>query len=87
MITMITTFFRDNMPKTITLSEEDRKALVALYEDAQTTPAILFDYSHPDLATIAWMDVRRKFDELGKKYGFNPKQIKGINKVTGEILL
>jgi len=70
----------------IVLSEEDRKELVKLYEDAQTTPVIYFRPG-VSLADTAWRWVRQKMDELGKKYGFDPRKMKGINKKTGEIAL
>ena len=75
------------MNRTIKLSEEDRKELVKLYERAQTTPVIKMSMSSPSWATQAWDDVRRKMDVLGKKYGFDPKKMKGIKKKTGEIVL
>jgi len=73
----------------IKLSEEDRKQLVELYEEAQRTPMIGFSTSQMiegrDLASLAWDRVRSKMDELGKKYGFDPRKIKGIKK-TGEVI-
>lgn len=37
-----------------------------------------------DLASLAWDQVRAKMDELGKKYGYNPKTVQ-INQETGEV--
>jgi hypothetical protein len=31
--------------------------------------------------------VREKMEQLGKKYGFDPKQMKGISPKTGEVTL
>ncbi len=70
----------------IKLSEEDRKELVKLYEEAEHTPIIVVGGVGEDLASLAWDRVRDKFDELGKKYGFNPTGIKGINKETGKLV-
>jgi len=73
----------------IKLSEEDRKELVELYEEAEKTPMIAMSLADGiagrDWATQAWNEVKAKMDELGKKYGFDPSQMKGINKKTGEI--
>jgi len=69
----------------IKLSEEDRQELVKLYARARTTPVIKMSTLGPSWADQAWDDVRRKMDELGKKYGFNPKEMKGINPKTGEV--
>ena len=72
----------------IVLSEEDRKDLVELYQTAQTTPAIAM--SSEDMmrgrtwAAMAWDEVRNKMDELGEKYGFDPRT-SPINKETGEV--
>lgn len=81
------------MPK-IKLSEEDRAALVKLYERAERTPMLVYHTelkdgvpTARDTATDAWADVRRKMEELGKKYGFEPKKMKGISKKTGEITI
>lgn len=74
------------MSRTIKLSEEDRKELVALYEEAQTTPMI-WTGGDSDWASQAWGRVRRKMDELGVKYGFDPRKMQGINKKTGEVLI
>lgn len=38
------------------------------------------------LADTPWSNVSQKMDELGKKYGFDPKKMKGINKKTGEFV-
>jgi len=79
------------MPDKIMLSEKDRKELAELYETAQTTPVIAMttdDMIHGrDWATQAWNRVREKMVELGKKYGFDPKEMKGISSETGEVLL
>lgn len=39
-----------------------------------------------DWPSLAWNDVRRKMDELGKKYGFDPSKM-GINAETGEVVI
>lgn len=79
------------MAKVIKLSEEDRKELVNLYEEAKRTPMIAMSVKAGiegrDWASQAWDRVKKKMDELGEKYGFNPREMKGINKKTGEVHL
>lgn len=58
------------------ISPEDAAELTKLYQRARTTPALLI--GNTNTATDAWDKVREKMDELGVKYGFNPKTIKGI---------
>ena len=70
----------------IVLSEEDRKELVKLYEAAEKTPAVSMIIGGRSLDDSAWSRVRGKMDELGKKYGFDPKKMKGFNRETGEIV-
>lgn len=61
-----------------------------MYRTAQTTPVIALStkaiLEGRDWASMAWDDVRHKMDELGKKYGFDPKLMKGINFKTGEVI-
>ena len=57
----------------VTLSNEDHKKLVELYEHAQTTPVLVFGSMGQNTADSAWSDVRRFMDELGEKYGFIPQ--------------
>lgn len=75
----------------IVLSDEDRKELAKMYEEAQTTPVIGCSMKDMiegrDWASLAWNRVRAKMDDFGKKYGFDPKKIRGINKQTGEVSL
>ena len=71
----------------VKLSEEDRKNLVDLYTTAETTPVLYLSGRPPSAADLAWDAVRNFMDELGKKYSFNPAQMKGIDKETGEISL
>ena len=75
-----------NTSEKIILSDEDRKELVKLYENAQTTPAFSMIVGGRSLDDTPWSMVRRKMDELGKKYGFDPKKMKGFNRKTGEIV-
>lgn len=69
------------------LDEEDRKEIKRLYETAQTTPVITLGVGTKSFAEGAWDNVREKMDELSKKYGFDPKAMKGIDPETGEIKL
>jgi len=67
------------------LSEKDRKELNELYLRAQNTPVI--QIGSIDLSTCMWDNYRAKMFKLGKKYGFNPKTIRGIDSKTGEVVL
>ena len=69
----------------VKLDEVDRKKLVEMYATAQRTPVITLGYGMTDFATQAWNEVRAFMQELGKKYGFDPGYIKGIDANTGEI--
>ncbi|MFB0559611.1 MAG: hypothetical protein ACETWM_00065 [Candidatus Lokiarchaeia archaeon] len=40
-----------------------------------------------DLASRAWERVKKFMDKLGSKYGFDPTQMRGISKETGEVIL
>lgn len=75
----------------IKLSEKDRQELVKLYTEAERTPMIAMSVqagiAGRDWATQAWNRVRAKMDELGQKYGFDPSEMRGINKKTGEVHL
>jgi len=77
------------LSKIIKLSNEDREELVKLYERAERTPVLVYSTSPivRDTASDSWESVRRKMDALGKKYKFDPRQMKGINKKTGEVRL
>ena len=73
--------------KKIILSEKDRKELAELYHKAETTPMIWMGGSSKDWSQQTWDEVRDKMDELGKKYGFDPRKMKGISNKTGEVSL
>lgn len=68
------------------LNKKEAKRLVELYESAQTTPVITVNSSMPSFAHQARDRVKEYMDELGEKYNFDPKSIKGI-KPNGEIIL
>jgi hypothetical protein len=74
---------------TIKLSNEDREKLAKLYKTAETTPVIAFTCQDMaegrDFASLAWNDVRNFMDELGKKYGFDPKKV-AISRATGVVV-
>jgi len=69
------------------LEEEDKNRLLELYRSAESTPVITFGVGQKSFAESAWDMVRAKFKELGEKYSFDPKDIKGIDPETGEVLL
>jgi hypothetical protein len=72
-----------------TLTKEEYQELTNLYHEAQTTPVIGFSVDQMiqgrDLASLAWDSVRAKMDELGRKYGYNPK-VAQIKK-NGEVFI
>ena len=74
----------------ILLEKADLDKLVELTKEAQQTPVIAMSMADGlagrDWATLAWDRVRGKWAELGKKYGFDPTRVKGINSDTGEVL-
>jgi hypothetical protein len=76
------------MSEPIMLSEEDLKELVELYQRARTTPMIAMSIADGlagrDWSSLAWDKVRRKMDELGKKYGYNPRIVQ-IDQTTGKV--
>ena len=75
----------------IKITREELDKLLNLTKVAQTTPVIGFSVrqmlSGEDLSRQAWYRVKAKWRELGKKYGFNPQEVRGINATTGEVLL
>lgn len=69
------------------VTREECDKLQALYKRAGETPMIKFT-SNPeekDLSRLAWDDVRDYYDELGKKYNFDPSK-QAINPKTLEIV-
>ena len=65
------------------MEKEDLIELIELYQDARDTPVLFYGAS--DTATDAWNSVQRKMDELGKKYGFDPK-VSSIDPKTGIVM-
>jgi len=72
------------------LEKADLDELIRLTAKARETPAITFSVEPGlevrDWASQAWDKVRDKWDELGRKYGFNPKEVRQIDPETGEVL-
>jgi len=72
------------------LEKEDLQELVNLTNEAKTTPVLAMSVRQglegKDWASQAWERVRDKWDELGKKYGFTPTAVQGIDMETGEVL-
>lgn len=75
----------------IKLSSQDLKELLELTRKAETTPVIALSLKDGlegrDWSALAWDKVRDKWHELGRKYGFDPTQVKGIDTKTGEVLI
>ena len=63
------------MRQTFKLTDEEHKKMIELHDRALNTPVIVLGktMTTPDLATTAWNEVRAYMDELGKKYGYDPK--------------
>jgi len=55
-----------------TLTKEEHERLVKLYKDAQTTP-VIYTGGGGSWADSAWNEVRSYMDELGEKYGYDPR--------------
>ena len=74
----------------IIISKDELQELLNLTEKAQNTPVMAMSVEDGlegrDFATQAWDKVRAKWEELGKKYGFVPARVRGIDKNTGEII-
>lgn len=74
----------------IFLSKEELKKLLDLTHEAETTPVIALSLEDglrgKDWSAQAWDRVRDNWKELGKKYGFEPSQVKGIDSSTREVL-
>lgn len=73
----------------IFIPQDELKELMDLIAKAQQTPVIAMSVRDGmegrDFATQAWDKVREKWRELGRKYGFNPEAVRGIDKDTGEV--
>ncbi len=74
------------MTRTVTLSAEEHAKLVELYERAWATPVLVFGQHGENTADSAWNDVRRYMDELGRKYGYEPKRARiGMDSPSFEV--
>jgi hypothetical protein len=67
----------------IKLTEEELKKILELNDSASKIPVIFV--GGRSMAASAWDNVRDYWDELGKKYDFNPEEVKGINRETGMV--
>ncbi len=61
------------LTRTVTLSAEEHAKLLELHRHARTTPYLVFGQHGENTADSAWDGVRRYMDELGRKYGYDPK--------------
>ena len=59
----------------VRLTDEEHAKLVDLYRDAQTTPYLVFGPAGQNTADSAWSRVRHYMDELGRKYGYDPRTV------------
>ena len=73
----------------IMLNKKDLQELLKLTNEAQNTPVVCMSVAQglrgEDWASQVWERVREKWHELGKKYGFDPTTIKGVDTETGEV--
>lgn len=87
----LTSFFGgESVKKIATLTEEDRKEIDKLCQEAETTPkgigcSIKQIIEGKDPASLAWARVGAKVRILGNKYGFNLRRNVRINTKTGEV--
>ena len=70
----------------IVLTVEERTKLADLNKIMNETPIVLLFGKH-DLHESAKQAVIDYWDELGRKYEFDPKKVKNINTETGEVNL
>ncbi len=75
----------------IKLDKQELEELMRLTHEARNTPVIALSLAAglrgEDFSSQAWQRVRNKWEELGKKYGFEPTRAKGIDSVTGEVVV
>lgn len=74
----------------IIIPKDELQELLDLTNKAQNTPVIAMSLRDGlegrDFATQAWDKVRAKWGELGKRYGFDPTKVRGLDSNTGEVL-
>ena len=75
----------------IILTKEELEKILKLNDRANNTPVIALSVADGlagrDFASLARNDLREYWLELGKKYNFNPENVRGIEKATGEVIL
>lgn len=73
------------------LELDELKKLLELTDRATNMPVIAMSVEDGikgmDWATLAWNNVRDYWQELGKKYNFNPEHVRGIDRKTGEVMV
>jgi len=69
----------------IKLTEEELKELIILHDAMELAPfVILYGKDHSQTATNATIQY---WNNLSKKYDFDPHEIIGIDEKTGEVIL
>ena len=75
----------------IILEKDELDELMRLNDEARRTPVIAMSVQAGlegrDFSSQAWDRVRDNWEKLGRKYGFNPEAVKGIDRQTGEVKL
>jgi len=79
------------MKRKIVITKDELEELKDLTREAEDIPPIFILpedslLHNRDLSSYAWDLVRDYWFELGKKYGFDPRKVKGIDSKTGEIV-
>jgi len=73
----------------IIIPKDELQELIDLTHRAEQTPVIALSLadglSGRDFSAQAWENVRARWHELGRKYGFDPTQVRGIDTDTGEV--
>ena len=75
----------------IILTKKELEKILKLNDRANNTPVIALSVGQglagQDFASMARNDLREYWLELGKNHNFNPENVRGIEKATGEVIL
>ncbi len=75
----------------IILTKEELEKILKLNDEANNAPVMTLSVADGlagrDFASLARNDLREYWIEIGKKYNFDPENVRGIEKATGEVIL
>ncbi len=75
----------------IILTKEELKKLLKCNDDTGNVPVMALSVADGlagrDFASLARNDLMEYWEEVGKKHEFNPEDVRGIKRETGEVLL